>query len=74
MSSRHDDDWLTTQPAARILDTIPDKVRALVRRGVLPAIRTPSGQYIYRRSDVEHVARERQQRRPVQESAPATGR
>ena len=46
---------LTTLGAARALGVCEGTVRALVRRGELPAIRLSSGMRIYRRLDVDRV-------------------
>jgi DNA-binding transcriptional MerR regulator len=52
-------DLLTTAGAAKILDRTPDTVRLWERMGKLHAIRTVSGQRLFRRGDVE-AARERE--------------
>ena len=54
---------LLTTDAARILDVAPDTVRALERRGVLSAQRTPSGVRLFARQDVERLAQERERSR-----------
>jgi DNA-binding transcriptional MerR regulator len=45
--------------AARALDLTPDGVRYLVNRGRLRELRTPSGQRLFLREDVERLAAER---------------
>lgn len=72
--TRDRDDLLTSKPASQIIGIKPDTVRSLTRRGVLPAIRTAGGVYVYRRRDCERLARTRYQREPVQDDAPAAWR
>jgi excisionase family DNA binding protein len=69
--TRDRDDLLTTTPAAELIGVKPDTVRSLVRRGLLDAIRTPTGQYLYRRRDCERLGRRRYPRQPVHGNAPA---
>jgi excisionase family DNA binding protein len=45
--------------AAVILGLSPDMVRVLHRQGQLPAFRTPRGLRLFRRSDVERLAKKR---------------
>ena len=45
--------FLTTSEVARRLDLMPDSVRHLERKGVLPAQRTATGVRLFRASDVE---------------------
>jgi DNA-binding transcriptional MerR regulator len=45
--------------AARALDLTPDGVRYLVNRGRLREMRTPSGQRLFLREDIERLAAER---------------
>ncbi len=52
-------DLLSVGDAATILGLSPDMVRVLHRQGRLPAFRTPRGVRLFRRSDVEELARER---------------
>ena len=52
----HDDQILATSDAAKILECTPDNVRALERRGHLPALRTLSGRRIFRAVDVQKLA------------------
>ena len=44
---------------AKALDLTPDGVRYLVSRGRLRELRTPSGQRLFLREDVERLAAER---------------
>jgi excisionase family DNA binding protein len=54
------DDLMTSSDAARILGLSSDMVRLLARRGALPiAARTIGGVRLFRREDVERVARDR---------------
>ena len=45
--------------AAKALDLTPDGVRYLVSRGRLRELRTPSGQRLFLRGDVERLAADR---------------
>jgi excisionase family DNA binding protein len=54
---------ITTSCAAKILDISEGTVRALERRGELPAIRTSTNMRLFEQSDVERLARERAERR-----------
>lgn len=54
------DDLMTSSDAARILALSSDMVRLLARKGALPiAARTIRGVRLFRRADVERLARER---------------
>jgi len=53
------DPWLTVADAAREFDVVPDTVRQWADRGLLPAVRTLSGQRLFRLSDVGRLAMER---------------
>jgi excisionase family DNA binding protein len=53
---------LTVGDAAEILGLSADMVRVLHRNGLLQALRTPRGYRLFRRSDVERLARERAKR------------
>lgn len=55
----HDVEFLSTCDAAKLLKCTPENVRALERRGRLPALRTPSGVRIFRASDVRRLAERR---------------
>jgi DNA-binding transcriptional MerR regulator len=57
------DQLLLTRDAARILGITPHGVRAMTQRGALQCERTPSGDRIFKRADVEKLARERQEQR-----------
>jgi excisionase family DNA binding protein len=52
-------DLLTTADAARILGVVPATVRLLERTGKLPALKTPGGQRLFQRQDVQRVADDR---------------
>ena len=53
------DDLLLPSDAARILGVSTDTVRNMDARGQLPAMRTVSGRRLFRRSDVDQLARVR---------------
>ena len=57
---------LTTADVARILGVVPATVRLMERDGRLPALKTPGGQRLFTRSDVEHLAAARTERRSLQ--------
>jgi DNA-binding transcriptional MerR regulator len=52
-------DIVLSAEAARILGCTPTTVRALERRGVLRAVRTPSGVRLFLRGHIEALAAER---------------
>ena len=54
-----DEEFLTTLDASRIFKKSPETVRLWEKQGKLPAIRTPGGQRLFKRDDVERLARER---------------
>jgi hypothetical protein len=61
-------DWISTRPAAQILNSAcdservtPDDVRALAKLGVLQSVRVGAGR-LFRRADVEALARARASR------------
>jgi excisionase family DNA binding protein len=54
---------VTTSAAAKILQTSEGTVRALEKRGELPATRTSTGMRLFDPAVVERVARERAARR-----------
>lgn len=54
-ASRQDDELLTTSHAARDLKCSEQTVRRLQASGQLPAIKTTSGQRLFRRSDLDRV-------------------
>ncbi len=59
---QHDDEILhTTHTASRRLDCSAETVRRLADHGDLPAVRTVSGQRLYRESDLDELARKRAQ-------------
>ncbi len=61
--SRHSDKnlshWLTTGDAARMLGVTADGVRWLARNQRLACLRTHSGQWLFRQSDVLHLVEQR---------------
>ena len=57
------DEHCTTSGAARIAENTAETIRAWKRQGRLKPVMQPGGINIYRRSDVERVARERDKRR-----------
>jgi hypothetical protein len=60
--------FLSAADAARILNRTPAAIRAMVRRGALPvAAMTEGGMHLFRRKDVEAVARRRAERRQARE-------
>jgi len=63
------DQLLTASDAARILGLSRDMVRILSQKGRLPAQRTANGYYLFRRGDVENLARVR-----AEQGASARGR
>ena len=56
-------DWLNTTAAAEILGVSPRRVRQLVERGFLPAVRRGRRSYCYRRAQVEVIANARESRK-----------
>jgi excisionase family DNA binding protein len=56
-------DLLTVGDAAAILGLSPDMVRVLHRQGRLAALRTPRGNRLFKRKDVERLALERSRSR-----------
>jgi len=56
------DDILTSGPAARIIGFSTEALRQVVRAGNLRAMRTAGGVLLFKRSDVERFAAERQAR------------
>jgi DNA-binding transcriptional MerR regulator len=67
-----DDNFMATCDAAKRLECTPDNVRELERRGKLPALRTPSGRRIFRASDVNQLALERQTQRGLENAVADT--
>jgi DNA-binding transcriptional MerR regulator len=56
--------FLSAADAARILDRTPAAIRAMARRGALPvAAMTEGGMHLFRRKDVEALARRRAARK-----------
>jgi excisionase family DNA binding protein len=56
---------ITSSSAARILEVSEGTVRAMERRGELPATKTATGVRLFESGDVERVAAERATRRTV---------
>lgn len=56
-------EYIASLEAAQILGCAPDTVRGLARTGKLPVVMTTGAGRVYRRSDVERLAREREQQR-----------
>jgi DNA-binding transcriptional MerR regulator len=65
MTTDDRDQLLTASDAARILGLSRDMVRILSQKGVLPSQRAANGYHLFRRGDVEELARKRAaERRP----------
>ena len=62
MHDANADDLLFTTEVSRILSVSAETVRSWERRGILPALRTAAGVRLFKRSDVEDVARKRERR------------
>lgn len=60
------DDLMTAADAGRILGVSVDMVRLLARSGGLPFMSTIGGVRLFRRADVDALARERAQRKHSQ--------
>lgn len=56
----HADDLMTASDAGRILGVSVDMVRLLARNGDLPFMSTISGVRLFRRADVDALARRRE--------------
>jgi excisionase family DNA binding protein len=52
------DEILTTGDSARRLNLSADRVRQLEREGKLPALKTRSGQRLFKASDVDRLAKQ----------------
>jgi excisionase family DNA binding protein len=61
------DDLMTAADAARILEISSDMVRLLARGGGLPFLATVRGVRLFRRADVDALARARAKQRSRQE-------
>jgi DNA-binding transcriptional MerR regulator len=58
-----EDNLLTPSEAGHRCDLGPDRMRQLADNGTLPVVRTRSGIRLFRESDVERFARQRQRAR-----------
>jgi excisionase family DNA binding protein len=45
--------WLNVESAARYLDTTPDAIRGMVKRGQVKPHRTPTGRLLFRPEDLD---------------------
>ena len=70
MSSRDPEELMTPTEAAHVLGLSADAVRSLSDAGRLPTRRTVGGRRLFRRADVEELARERGKRGPAARRAP----
>lgn len=60
--------FLSAADAARVLDLTPAAIRAMARRGALPvSAMTEGGMHLFRRGDVEALARRRAKHRQARE-------
>jgi excisionase family DNA binding protein len=59
------EEWLTTRDVSRLLDVSTEWVRALELQGRLPALRTRSGQRLFKAADVDVFAQERADKQEV---------
>jgi hypothetical protein len=57
------DEHLTTTGAARVAGRSAETIRDWARRGILEPVMAPGGIRIYKRTDVERIAREFNERR-----------
>ncbi len=60
--ARNPDELMTPTEAAHILGLSADAVRSMSDSGRLPTLRTVSGRRLFRRGDVEELARARGQK------------
>jgi excisionase family DNA binding protein len=60
--ARDPDELMTPTEASHVLGLSADAVRALSDNGRLPTLRTVSGRRLFRRADVEELARTRKGR------------
>ena len=70
MNDDDQDQLLTASDAARILGLSRDMVRILSHKGVLRSQRAANGYHLFRRRDVEELARERARGRAAAVAAP----
>lgn len=64
-------DYVLTAEAARIVGVVPATVRWWEKSGRLPAERTGDGTRLFKRADVERMARERRERSAAAETRAA---
>jgi hypothetical protein len=48
--------WLNVERAAEYLDTTPDAIRGMVKRGQVPVNRSSTGRLLFRREDLDSHA------------------
>lgn len=63
------DSLMTTSAVARLINKSVETVRLYDRKGLLPALRTESGMWLFRRGDVEALAAKLAQRLPAKRGA-----
>jgi DNA-binding transcriptional MerR regulator len=62
------DQLLTASDAARILGLSRDMVRILSNKGLLPSLRAANGYHLFKRGDVEDLARKRAEDRAARKA------
>lgn len=62
-------DWVTSGEVARALDMTDAAIRRWAREGLVEAIKTPGGQYRFRREALSELMRSRNVKRPARKSA-----
>jgi predicted site-specific integrase-resolvase len=67
-SDEEQDQLLTASDAARILGLSRDMVRILSNKGILPSQRAANGYHLFRRGDVEELARKRADERAARKA------
>lgn len=67
-------DWVTSGEVARALDMTDAAIRRWAREGLVEAIKTPGGQYRFRREALTELMRSRNVKRPLRKSARGTSR
>lgn len=67
-------DWVTSGEVARALDMTNAAIRRWAREGLLEAIKTPGGQYRFRREALSNLMKSRHTpKEPVKEPAQSRG-